>query len=147
MNFIPTINSLTKLFTLKHSCFSVNFTLKHSWKYAETLLRSIYTYIYLYKNTCSWKQQVVNNYFFIYFSGLIISSLFLTSCYKEACQPYRIIQPIGISQHLATHASPAPFYVCSQRSSCVKPTATWQAKNYSTNKQKGACHVQCQIKK
>lgn len=150
MNFIHIIHSLTKLFTLKHSCFSVNFTLKRSCKYAETLLRSIYTYIYLYKNTCSWTQQIVNNFFvnklYIHFTGLIISSICLTSCYKQPCQPYRIIEPIGISQHLATRTSPAEFYVCSRNYLCVKPTAIWQAKDHPSNKRKGAFHVKRQNK-
>jgi hypothetical protein len=54
-------NHFKKLFTLKHSCFQGIFTLKRSWTYAETLLRSIYTCIYLYLNTCSYLQQVKDN--------------------------------------------------------------------------------------
>jgi hypothetical protein len=48
MKVIHIIHRLMKLFTLKHSCFLANSTLKRSWVYAETLLRSIYTCIYQY---------------------------------------------------------------------------------------------------
>jgi hypothetical protein len=54
MTLIHIIHSLIKLFSLKRSCF-----------YAETLLRYIYTYNYLYKNTYSYQLQVVNNFLLI----------------------------------------------------------------------------------
>jgi type IV secretory pathway VirB2 component (pilin) len=63
MKVIHVIHKLNELFTLKRSCFLANSPLKRSCLYAETLLLSIYTYIYLYKNTCSWALQVVNNIF------------------------------------------------------------------------------------
>jgi hypothetical protein len=61
MKVIHTNHTFKKLSTLKHSCFHAHFTLKHSCIYAETLLPTIYTYIYLYKRTCSWSTKFVDN--------------------------------------------------------------------------------------
>jgi hypothetical protein len=49
MQVIHTIHRLKQLFTLKRSRKIADFTLKHSRLYAETLPRSIYTCICLYK--------------------------------------------------------------------------------------------------
>lgn len=104
MIFIHIIHRLTKLFTLKHSCFSANFTLKRSWQYAETLLRSIYTYIYLYKKTCSWRLQAVNNYFlksFLAHLCLLTTTIVLTACCK--------VSPDERIQNAALHLSRPPY--------------------------------------
>jgi len=162
MLVIHSIHRLEKLFTLKHSCFLVNFTLKRSCFYAETLLRYIYTYICLYKNTCSWHQQIVNNFFvkkisyqivFIkrplklttLFLCIIISQLSLSACYAPRQQRDQIHPPVKVNQGLATKVNPAQFYVCGgENYLCKSPTAIWQAKrpyeksNRFISKKKGA---------
>ena len=77
---IHNIRKFKKLSTLKHSWNFALFTLKRSCFYAETLLRSIYTYIYLYKSTCSYTAQVVNKPLFLkklstqFFDWLLITN-------------------------------------------------------------------------
>lgn len=74
MKVIHKIQGIKKLSTLKHSWNLLNFALKRSWICAETLLHSIYTYIYLYINTCSWQLLIVNNCFFQCIKAIAISS-------------------------------------------------------------------------
>ena len=106
-----------QLSTLKHSCFLVNSTLKRSWVYAETLLRSIYTYIYLYKKTCSWEQQTVNKSFFVKDKSILIFLLItttslLTSCQKTIWVPATENNDLRVNQRLAIARHPAKYYVC-----------------------------------
>lgn len=156
MTFIPIIHRLKQLSTLKHSCFSASFTLKHSCLSAETLLRSIYTYIYLYKKTCSWALQIVNNFFvnklFAHFLWVMITPILLSGCYKQSTVNCEMVT-IDISQRLATSTSPAEFYVCGNHQyPCLPPTAIWQAdrtKNHTHQisiKRKGASHGKHQRK-
>jgi len=115
MKFIHIIHRLTKLSTLKHSCFSANFALKRSWKFAETLLHSIYTYIYLYKNTCIRGATIVNNFFIKIFFTFFIVVLFicLTGCHKTIYICYKPISKLSVKEIPATNAHPAQFYLCS----------------------------------
>lgn len=134
MKLIHTIHRVTTLFTLKHSCFLVNFTLKRSWFYAETLLRSIYTCIYLYKKTCSWEQQVVNKSYFVKIKSisfvclLMISTSLVTSCQKTIWVPVLRQSDLRISQNPATITQPAKYYVCGNAQYACRPaTYKWRA--------------------
>ncbi len=118
MKVIPIIHRLMQLFTLKHSCLLANSALKRSWIYAETLLRSIYTYIYLYKKTCSWGQQAVNKSFFVKIKStsfvclLMITASLVTSCQKTIWVPALRQPDLRFGQHPATITQPAKYYVC-----------------------------------
>jgi len=115
---------IKKLFTLKHSWNLMNCSLKRSCSYAETLLPSIYTYIYLYKRTCSWCLQVVNNgdkKFFISpanfainkFTLVILIWLSLSGCCHKSVYIYnQPIHKIGITERSATTINPSQFYLC-----------------------------------
>lgn len=62
MKPIQRVYRFKKLSTLKHSCILIVSALKRSCFYAETLLHSIYTYIYLYLIPVVSQQQIVNNF-------------------------------------------------------------------------------------
>lgn len=111
---------IKKLFTLKHSCIMSNFTLKRSCLYAETLLRSIYTYIYLYKSTCSWQLENVNNgnnWFFnklpiMKLFSLILMMIFFSACQKTIYIHEQQIKPLHVNESLPGMTHPAQFYIC-----------------------------------
>ena len=134
MKVIHIIHGLMQLFTLKHSWTLANSPLKRSCFYAETLLRSIYTYIYQYKKTCSWEQQVVNKSFFEKIKSisfvclLMITTSLVTSCQKTICVPVSRHPDLRISQRPATITQPAKYYVCGNAQYPCKPvTYKWQA--------------------
>lgn len=120
MILIHIIHRLIKLSTLKHSWNRAHFTLKHSCLYAETLLRSIYTCIYLYKSTCSYQPQEVNNFFVKKLPNekrANIALLMLLGCFLAGCQKtvYVCNQPINkirVTENSATATHPAQFYLC-----------------------------------
>lgn len=113
MVVIHIFHVLTKLFTLKHSCFLFDFTLKRSWKYAETLLLSIYTCIYLYKNTCSWQPQAVGNFFKkILAIFLLANSFLLSGCQKSVYLCEQPIRQLSVKEIPAASTHPAQFYLC-----------------------------------
>lgn len=142
MKLIHRMHRFNKLFTLKRSCFLANSTLKRSWVYAETLLRSIYTCIYLYKKTCSWEQQVVNKSFFEKIKSVtFIFSLMLTTSLVTSCQKSILVsdlkQPdLRINQRPATITQPARYYVCGGcQYPCRSVTNKWQkSSSRRTNK-------------
>lgn len=119
MLVIHIIHILTKLFTLKRSREVAVFTLKRSRFSAETLPHSIYAFIYLYKNTCSYRQKSVNyvnklkKYFSFSFLIIICFSLISCCCDQQQiiCIEDRPIDIIKISQSPATKTQPAKFYV------------------------------------
>lgn len=124
MKIIPVIHKLLKLCTLKHSRFKTNFTLKHSRGCAETLPPTIYAYIYLYIKTCSYEQQIVNNFFiknkFTIFSiGLMTISL--TACVSPAQKfqesQLHLINPphCCFKQIHGTKYHPNEFFTCDQQ--------------------------------
>jgi hypothetical protein len=93
-----------KLSTLKRSRLEVISALKHSRLCAETLPLSIYTYSYLYKRTCSWQQQVVNNLFLKRFlSSLTIAFITILA---TACSS---MSPAEKAQETALHLSQPPY--------------------------------------
>lgn len=142
MIFIHIFQWINKLSTLKRSWKLAYSPLKHSCFYAETLLRSIYTFIYLYKRTCSYQLQIVNNFILKYFSfckhnkNHIYSELYFLNfarsrfnllgwfllgltgfllsgcCQKTIYISNQPIKEIGISQRPATLTQPAQFYLC-----------------------------------
>lgn len=104
MKVIHKFACIKKLFTLKHSWNLAISPLKHSCFYAETLLRSIYTYIYLYLNTCSWQQQIVDNLFlksFFQFLSIVNMTIILSAC----CT----VCPAEKEQDAALHLSKPPY--------------------------------------
>lgn len=113
---------IKKLFTLKHSCIMSNFTLKRSCLYAETLLRSIYTYIYLYIKTCSCQHKNVNNdsnrkskvfatcFFSLLFSGCCKqnpSEIIQNCALNLSSPPYRIFRQISGNSY-----KPSAYFTC-----------------------------------
>lgn len=133
MKLIHIIHRLTKLFTLKHSCFLANFTLKHSCVYAETLLISIYTCIYLYQKTCSWQQQVVNNLFSkkikaIKFIFALMTTASLTGCQQTIWVSALKLPELRVNQQPETATQPAKYFVCgNDQYPCRNVTHKWQA--------------------
>lgn len=109
---------IKKLSTLKRSCNSAVFTLKRSCLYAETLLLSIYTCIYLYI-TCSKGQKIVDNgdnltsdrFFVMKFLSLFLMSNFLSACQKTIYICERPIHPVQVSETLPARIHPAQFYI------------------------------------
>lgn len=128
MKVIHTCLWIKKLFTLKRSCNLANSTLKRSWVYAETLLHSLYTYIYLYKKSCSCQLQAVNNedkYFLPSLAYLgkdkaflfALLTIFILCISTGCCQKtiYICKQPIckmGVIEKPATSINPPQFYLC-----------------------------------
>jgi hypothetical protein len=134
MKVIPIIHRLIHLSTLKRSWLLAISTLKRSWVYAETLLRSIYTCIYLYKKTCSRGQQAVNKSFFVKIKSIsfvclvMITTPLLTSCQKTIWVPALRQPDLRISQHPATITQPPKYYVCGNvQYPCRPVTYKWQA--------------------
>lgn len=146
MIFIHTIHRLTKLSTLKHSCFSTNFALKRSWRYAETLLRSIYTYIYLYKNTCIRRSKTVNN-FFIKIFFIAVFSVCLTGCHKTIYLCNKPINKLSVKEIPVTNTHPAQFYLCGNYQHPCKSNFLWheikKCHPTSSKKRQGNIHEKC----
>ncbi|RDI41113.1 hypothetical protein AQULUS_24020 (plasmid) [Aquicella lusitana] len=146
MKFIHIIHRLTKLSTLKHSCFSGNFALKHSWKYAETLLCSIYTYIYLYKNTCIRAATSVNN-FFIKIFFIVVFSVCLSGCHKTIYICNKPINKLSVKEIPATNTHPAQFYLCGNHQYPCKSEFRWheikKCHPTSSKKRQGNFYEKC----
>lgn len=132
MKLIPIIHKLIKLFTLKRSRFDSNFTLKHSRLSAETLLHTIYTYIYLYKKTCSYSQQIVNNFFvknILTILTMVLITFGVTACTSQA----EIFQDSALHltnpphncfrQILGNKYHPDQFYTCDKSRSVFCSTS------------------------
>lgn len=85
MLVIHIFHVFAKLSTLKRSRLEAISALKHSRFCAETLPRSIYAYIYLYKKTSSWQQQNVNNFFNLKSKAfmLCLVSFVISGCCKQ----------------------------------------------------------------
>lgn len=153
MKLIHRIHRFEKLFTLKRSCFLANFTLKHSWVYAETLLRSIYTYIYLYKKTCSWEQQIVNKSFFEKIKSIILISLLMltvslvTSCQKTISVPALKQPDLRFNQRSETMTQPVRYYVCGgSQYPCRSVTNKWQeTSSHCINKYQSLSHQKSKL--
>lgn len=102
MNFILVIHSHAKLSAQKRS-----------WKCAETLLRSIYTYIYLYKRTCSWQTKIVDNFFKRgMMTFCLMSFCFLTGCQKTIYICNQPVNKISVIEKQASATHPAQFFIC-----------------------------------
>ncbi len=153
MKSIHIIHMATKLSTLKHSCFFASFALKHSWKYAETLLRSIYTYIYLYKNTCIRRATIVNNFlikiFFTFF--IAVFSICLTGCHKTIYICNKPINKLSVKEIPATNAHPAQFYLCGNYPYPCKSNFIWheikKCHLISSKKRQGNVYEKCIVEK
>lgn len=152
MKVIHRIHVLKKLSTLKRSCFSANFALKHSWFCAETLLLSIYTCIYLYKNTCIRGTTAVNNFFVNPFLAVIVS-ISLTGCHRTIFVCDKPVSRINVRQIPATKTHPAQFYLCGN---AQYPCSTIRNRNHvhqphsiisSRHQQKRECHEKSIAKK
>lgn len=130
MTIIHRLCELRKLSTLKHSRLLANFTLKRSRLSAETLPLTIYAFIYLYKKTCSWQQQTVNNFFCHKSKSLIlfICVFIISGCCKQnpseeiqnsvlnlSSPPHRIFRQISGN----TYKPSAYFICCEMRYSCL----------------------------
>lgn len=124
------IHRQMELSTLKHSRYVLNLALKHSRLCAETLPHSIYTYSYLYKNTCSKVLIIVDNFLkkqksylektgykklsknILSIVSLSVIGFTLAGCQKtihfSECKFYQR----GIMQKPATKYQPAKFYIC-----------------------------------
>ena len=137
MKVIPIIHRLMQLSTLKHSCFLVNSTLKRSWVYAETLLCSIYTYIYQYKKTCSWEQSTGDNFFLLSKSIFLFIGVSITlfGCTRPVFIPVQTQTSVHMNQKRITTKRPAEFYVCGNAQyPCASATAKWQKKSVSSKR-------------
>lgn len=137
MIFIHVIHRIRKLATLKHSCVSANFALKCFCKYAETLLCSIYTHIYFYKNTCIRATIITNKFFITVFSGCIIG------CYKAVYIRNKPINKLSVKEIRATNTHPAQFYLCSNYHYPCTSNILWQEikKFHSTSSKKHQGYV------
>jgi len=105
---------IKKLSTLKHSPKGVNFPLKRSHCSAETLPLSIYAYIYLYLNTCSWQLQAVNygDKTRITILSILLMSCFMTGCQKTIVVCNQPIHPFSVTERPETLTHPTQFYLC-----------------------------------
>jgi hypothetical protein len=120
MLVIHIFHVFAKLSTLKRFRLEAISALKHFRLCAETLPLSIYTYIYLYKKTCSWQLQtvdnknnwIVNKFFIMKLFSLILMIIFLSACQKTIYIHEQQIKPLHVNESLPGMTHPAQFYIC-----------------------------------
>lgn len=103
----------------------MNYTLKWYGYYAETVRLYKDAFIYLYKKTCSWLRQSVDNLFLknmFYYLSLLSTAIILSACSKinpdETLQNYalNLIKPPHkhFQQYPGNRLHPSTYFTCSK---------------------------------